>query len=122
MKLIIKWVLLFKKLFVKTPKKASLAPYELEHLLEVQIEHGNVEGAMDSLKKLSRRLFLSERTLLINKCIDTGKFDYAFALTRKLPVAIETKKLLDTIVRASAFAGDYGTARAAALVSEQMKW
>ncbi len=54
----------------------------------------------------------------MNRCIDTGKFDYA--LTRELPVAIETKKLLEIIiVKEAATAGDFATARAAALDSEQ---
>jgi len=74
------WIQFIKKTFGSVFQEPKLAQYELENLLDKQIEQGDVAGSRKSLKRLGRRLFSTERAVLINRCIENKKFDYAFML------------------------------------------
>ena len=115
-----KWLQFRKKMFGDHATEIPLSFFELESLLEVQIEQADVSGTVTTLKRLGRQLFKEERITLVNCCIDKNMHAEAFFLARDLPPGTELKMLLDKIIQSAAFADDFNTSRAAALFSEQI--
>ena len=110
----------FRKFFstAKHPDPAML-PFELEACLERQISQGDLPGVITTLNKLNRRLYHTERRVLIYFCLDHELFAEAFFLTGQLPSSADRTSMLGRIVRETALAGNFNIARAAALLIAQ---
>jgi len=111
----------FKKLLPQHAPQAVLSSSELERLLSEQLADGNVFGALATLKKLGRPFPERQRVALIRGCLTKKHFAEAFYLTRALPPESERSEFFQIIVRGAAFADDFSTARAAALLLERSR-
>ena len=112
----------FKKLSAQPASQTALSPPELERLLSEQIADGNLFGALATLKKLRRLFSKQERVALIEGCLLKKQFAEAFYLTRALFPENRREEFFQIIVREAAFADDFSTARAAALLLERSRF
>lgn len=108
-----------KGLFCRPRQTVQYSPFELDLLLDKQLEQGKVFGALATLKKLGRPFGDQERVALIKGCLATKSYAEAFYLTRALSIDSERQGFLQTIAREAAQAEDFSTARAAALFLER---
>lgn len=108
-----------KGLFLRPRQAVQYSPFELELLLDKQLEQGKVFGALATLKKLGRPFGEEERVALIKGCLATKSYAEAFYLARALSLESARLELMQMIAYEAARGEDFSTARAAALCLEQ---